>query len=110
MQNPNDEFFDELILNGFIEPAAFDSESGEMLYSFTEKARIEMPDMQRQADEYFHSMIMFFWENGFISMDMDSSNPTVSLTQKSFDEAEINNLSADQKVSLNIIKEALRIQ
>jgi hypothetical protein len=107
--DPSEDMLDELILQGLVEVAGIDSDTGEMLYGFTEKAKIEMPHIQREAEEFFNSLIMYFWETGFISMNMSEPNPAVSLTEKAFDQEAIASLSTEHRSALNIIKDALRI-
>lgn len=107
---PDDKYFEELILDGIIEPAAMDMETGEMLYSFTESAIASRPELKRQADEEFHSFLMFFWENDFISMNMMLDSPMVSITPKALDKDQVSKLSQEQQAMLRIIISALRIQ
>lgn len=108
--NPDDEILNGLILDGLVEVAAMDMETGEMLYAFTEKAKEEVPDLFRQAEDFFNQLIMFFWEQGFISMDIGSENPVVSITEKALDPTEVAKLSKENQQALRIILEALRIQ
>lgn len=112
MQSNSDseDLIDQLILDGMVEVSAIDSQTGEMLYAFTDKAREQMPDMQRHAEKIFDDMIMFFWEKGFISMNIDAPNPTISVLPKALDEEEVSNLSVEQRVALKIILDALRIR
>jgi hypothetical protein len=106
----SDDMLEQLILDGMVEVSALDSETGEMLYAFTDKAREQMPEMQRQAEKVFDELIMFFWENGFLSMNVDAPNPVIRVLPKALDEEEVSKLSVDQRVALRIILEALRIQ
>ncbi len=106
----SEDMLEQLILDGMVEVSALDSETGEMLYAFTDKAREQMPEMQRQAEKVFDELIMFFWENGFLSMNIDAPNPVIGVLPKALDEEEVSKLSVDQRVALRIILEALRIQ
>lgn len=107
--NPSEDMLDQLILDGIVEPAGIDMETGDMLYSFTEKGKTEIPAVRQEAERYFDAVIMYFWENGFVSMDVAEKNPTISITQKALDETEIAKLSSEMKQALNVIKDALRI-
>lgn len=109
-KDSSEDMLDQLILEGLVEVAAIDSGTGEMLYSFTEKAREELPEVQRQAEELFNSMIMFFWEHGFLSMNIDEANPVIRVTPKALDDDEVEKLSAEHRQALAIILEALKIQ
>lgn len=106
----SEDMLDQLILDGLVEVSALDAETGEMLYAFTDKAREKMPEMQRQAEKVFDEMIMFFWENGFISMNVDAPNPVIGVLPKALDEEEVSKLSVDHRIALKIILEALRIR
>ena len=66
--------------------------------------------MQRHAERIFDEMIMFFWENGFISMNVGDPNPVVGILPKALDEEEVSKLSVDHRVALRIILDALRIR
>jgi len=110
MPNPNEEYFEELILSGVIEPSAIDSATGEMLYSFTDAAMVANPNLKTQLEEEFHSFIMFFWEKGFISMNPMLDSPSISITPKALDQHEVGKLPFEYQATLKIILEALRIQ
>jgi DNA-binding PadR family transcriptional regulator len=107
--NPSEDILDRLILDGMVEVAGIDSDTGDMLYSFTEKAREELPEVRDAAEAYFNSIIMYFWENDFISMNLEDENPVVRLKDKAFDESQVELLSSEMKTALNLIKDALRI-
>ncbi len=107
--NPSEDMLDQLILDGIVEPAGIDMDTGDMLYSFTEKGKTEIPAVRQEAEKYFDAVIMYFWENGFVSMDVAEKNPTISITEKALDETEIAKLSSEMKQALNVIKDALRI-
>ena len=97
---------DNLILNGALEPAGIDIESGEMLYNFTEKLQEVDPLMHDEFQRYFTSETMALWEHGFIDMDLTLDHPVVHLTQKAFDAREVMKLEKDHQYSL---KEIIRI-
>lgn len=111
MQNNDrsEEILDELILDGLVEVSGMDLDTGEMLYAFTEKARQEIPHIEEEASRFFNELIIYFWETGFIAMDMTQANPTVSLTEKAFDQDAVANLSTEHRSALNVIKDALRL-
>lgn len=105
----SEDILDRLILDGMVEVAGIDSDTGDMLYSFTQKAREELPEVKDAAEAYFNSIIMYFWENGFISMNIEDESPVVSLNEKAFDQHEIELLPSEMKTALNLIKDALRV-
>lgn len=108
--NPSDEIINDMILDGLVEPAAMDMETGEMLYSFTDKAREEMPDLWAHAQRAFGEMITYFWENGFVNINMADADPMVTVAPKALDPAEVEKLSPDLRQALRVILEALRIR
>jgi hypothetical protein len=97
---------DNLILNGALEAAGIDIETGEMLYNFTEKLKDVDPLMHDEFQRYFSSETMALWEHGFIDMDLTLDEPIVSLTQKAFDANEVMRLEKNHQYTL---KEIIRI-
>lgn len=96
---------EELILNGVVEVAGVDAETGEFLYNFTPKLKEVMPELWNERLDFIHGEIMFFWENGFIEAeDMDTINPKVFLTDLANDEDAIAELPKDKQESLREIK------
>ncbi len=96
----NDSPIDRLILSGAVEVAGVDMETGEFLYTFTEKLAQFSPPLHRRITNYIHNELMFLWENGFIEMDIAHHNPTVRLTEKALDETKTRSLSPDKLASL----------
>lgn len=106
----SEDYLDEMILDGLVEVAGLDADTGEMLYSFTSKAAEVIPTLAAEAEKFFQKVIMYFWENGFILMDVTEESPTVTVTEKALDPAEVENLSVEYRQALNLILEALRIR
>ena len=100
--NDND-MIDDLILNGAIEVAGIDPETGELLYNFTEKLQEVAPYIYDIVMSEFRKDLLFFWENGFIDMDITNENPVVTITDKALDPVETEWLSKDQKIKLEDI-------
>jgi hypothetical protein len=96
--DPEDNVFEELLLNGAIEIVGIDEQSGEMLFNFTEKLKDVDPFLYEKMNDFFYQELLGLWEKGFISMDITQKNPKVSLTQKALDEIEVNNLTTDQRI------------
>jgi hypothetical protein len=96
---------EELILNGVVEVSGIDSETGEFLYSFTNRLYEVMPAFFSDRLDFVKAEMAFFLELGFVEVDdPDAENPIVFLTDKSFDEDEIGNLSPKKQRSLEQIK------
>ena len=96
---------EELILNGVVEVAGPDAESGEFLYNFTPKLRELMPELWNDRLDFIHNEIMYFWEKGFIDAEhMDDVNPVVLLTDLAHDEDAISELPPEKQESLREIK------
>ena len=106
----SEDYLDKMILDGLVEVAGIDANTGEMLYSFTSKAAEVLPGLAAEAENFFQRVIMYFWENEFISMDVTEESPTVTITEKALDPAEVKKLSAEYQQALNLILEALRIR
>jgi hypothetical protein len=96
---------EELILNGVVEVAGVDSETGEFLYNFTPKLREVMPELWNERLDFIHEEVMYFWELGFLDVgEMDTKNPIIFLTEMALDEEEISKLPTDKQESLREIK------
>lgn len=96
----NKNIIDDLILNGAVEVAGVDPETGELLYNFTDKLKQIAPDIYKLVIEEFKRDILFFWEYGFIDMDVTIENPVVTINQKALDPAHTEWLTKEQKVKL----------
>jgi hypothetical protein len=105
-----DESLEDLILRGYVEVSGIDSQTGNILYSFTDLAREEMPNLQKEFEEEFHRNIMYFWEQGFLDMNVFEENPMIRLNPKALDKSAVESLSIEQLQALKIIINALRIQ
>jgi F0F1-type ATP synthase epsilon subunit len=100
-----DPSIEELILSGVVEFSGVDSETGEFLYSFTNKLHEIMPDYFNDRLDFVKSEMAFFLETGFIEVDdPEAKNPIIFLTDKAFDEDEISELSPSKQKSLKEIK------
>ena len=97
---------DDLILEGGLEIAGIDPDTGEMLYKFTSKVKDLMPELYEEHMNMVNFEIMSLWEKGYVNIDLLAEDPGVSLTSKSLDQSEINKLSREERWSL---EELLRI-
>ena len=102
-----DEFIDYLILEGAVEVAGIDKDTGEFLYSFTEKLAEVDPEMYRKSIEMFQSMVRQLWQKGFLDMNIEDANPTVRLNEKAFDPVARATLNAEEESALNTIIHAM---
>jgi hypothetical protein len=100
-----DPSIEELILNGVVEVSGINSDTGEFLYSFTNKLPEVMPELVNERLEQMRHEISFFLEIGFLEInDPDAENPIIFLSDKAFDEEEISQLSTQKQKSLKEIK------
>lgn len=100
-----EKLIDNLILAGAVEPAGMDSDTGEMLYSFTPKIDEVFPKMSEVIHDHFHSVVMSLWTKGFVNITLDEKDPDVSLTDMYKNEQAVSQLSAIEKTVLkNIIQ------
>lgn len=98
---------EDLILNGALEPAGIDPDTGEMLYTFTNKLSHVHPVLAREVENMVDSHVMKLWELGMVSMNVMEKNPTVQLTPKAFNPEIINSLDDDISYTLKEIKRHL---
>lgn len=104
--NDPDEIIDNLILNGGLEFAGIDQETGEVLYRPTSILRNIDPKLSDEMSSYFSATTMKLWEKGFIDMDVTVADPLVKLSEKSFDLELINSLEKDERI---VIREIIRV-
>jgi hypothetical protein len=98
---------EDLILSGAVEPAGLDPETGEMLYTFTNKLEEVSPMLHREVANMFDYHMMQLWEVGMVNMNVMDKNPIVTLTPKAFDEESIKSLDKDLSFILKEIKRGL---
>lgn len=104
------ENIDDLILAGAIEVAAVDSNTGELLYQFTDKLKEINPELYRRHKDQVHRELMYFWEKGFLNIyDFSEENPAIALTRKAFDQDALNELSNHERAALEEIKRVLKV-
>lgn len=99
----SEDMMEQLILDGSAEFAGIDIESGDMLYNFTSKLQKLHPEISNEVEKYFHSYIMKLWEKGFLEMDILDSDPTVKLTELSYDEAALSSLDTTERRTLQAV-------
>jgi hypothetical protein len=98
--------FEELILSGSLEASGMDLETGEMLYTFTDKLKDFSPGLHKEFSNYFYQEMMSLWELGFIDIDLTEDDPHVRITEKALNIEETKSL---EKNTLYSLREILRI-
>lgn len=106
MSDQADNIIEDLILNGALEFAGIDIETGEPLYNFTDRLKYINPALHNEYSKYFSVEVMELWERGFLNMDVTDENPTVTLTPKALNPESIKNLDKNHQYTL---KEIVRI-
>ena len=107
MESEEEKIINELILDGGLEVAAMDEDTGELLYSFTPKIKELMPDLYEEHIENVNSEVMNLWEKGFINLDLFEKDPVITLSEKAFNKQELDKLSPKDQWSLHEIKRIL---
>lgn len=105
--DPIDETIEALILSGAIEVAGIDSVTGQPLYKFNNSIKYIMPELYEEHLNEVNRDIMILWEQGFVDIDLLSEDPLVTLTDKAFDDVEIEKISRELQISLVEIKRLL---
>ena len=105
----SDEFddVDRLILNGGLEFAGSDSETGEPLYRPTDRLKELDERLSQDLSIYFSDITLKLWEKGFIDMDVTERDPLVKIGPKGLDIAAIKSLDKDERVVIEEIIKAL---
>lgn len=104
MSDPIDDKIEQLMLDGVLEVAGIDIETGEPLYNFTHKLKEYDPNLYDIHNNYFFQDLTNLWEKGFVDIDFFQDDPTVTITEKVWNEDETQKLSDEEKRSLNEVK------
>lgn len=107
LMDPIDETIDMLISVGAIEQVGLDPISGLPTYVFTPIIKDIMPELYEEHLNEINRSMMALWEKRFVDMDLLSDNPQVTLTDKAFDDDEIEGLSQEMQIALLEIKRLL---
>jgi hypothetical protein len=88
MIDRNNEMFERLILKGAVEPAGMDSDTGEMLFSFSKNLKEVSPSLAKLVEDKFAATTMNLWSKGFIELkyENDSEDPLIFLTERCSDD------------------------
>jgi len=105
MKNYDDsEMINKLILDGGLEVAAMDNDTGELLYSFTPKIKEIMPELYQEHMHNVNSEIMNLWEKGFINLDLFQPDPVITLTIKALNLGGLLcHIESEQKVLTDVL-------
>ena len=107
MTSSEDELIKNLILEGALEVAGLDSESGELLYSITPKMKDFMPDMYQDHLTQTNRDILNLWEKGYVNINFLENNPMVTISEKGLDKKEVAKLSKQEIWAFEEIKRLL---
>ena len=100
MNNEEDQLIEKLILDGGLEAAGIDQETGEILYSFTPKIQKLMPNLYDEHLNEVNANVMNLWEKGFIDIDFFVKDPLITLTEKALNQKNIEELSKQERWNL----------
>ena len=105
--DPIDETIEALILSGAIEISGIDEKTGQPLYKFSPAIKKIMPELYNEHLNEINRDIMGLWEKGFLDVDFLEQDPSVRLTDKAFNDIEIEKISREEQISLIEIKRLL---
>jgi hypothetical protein len=97
-----------LVMSGYLDMVGIDENSGEFLYSVSPELKEMIPHFAEMMEQAFLADLQSLWVSGFLKMDITELNPTVSLTALAFDEEAVKGLPAEEQLTLNLIKQAMR--
>jgi hypothetical protein len=106
MMDEESKIIEDLILQGALEVAGIDLDTGEPLYNFTNKLQSINPELHNEFSKYFSSETIALWEYGFLDMDITDINPVVRVTKKAFDPESVAKLNKGHQYTL---KEIIRV-
>jgi hypothetical protein len=105
--DPVDETIEALILTGAIEIAGVDPKTQQTLYKFSPIIQKIMPELYNEHLNEINRDIMGLWEKGFLDVNFLEEDPSVRLTDKAFNDGEIEKISREEQISLLEIKRLL---
>jgi hypothetical protein len=106
----SEKMIDFLILSGALEPSGVHEETGELLFSFTEKLEEVSPEIFKKLTDSFQLEILDLWEKGFVEVDITAESPMVSLTEKALDLEARAELPEYQEATLESVIRAMENQ
>jgi hypothetical protein len=108
MNNSEDELIKNLILEGALEVAGVDSETGEFLYAITSKMKEIMPDMYEDHLKTVNRDLLNLWEKGYVNIDFFLPDPVVTISEKGINKDEISKLTKPEIWALEEVKRLLQ--
>jgi hypothetical protein len=108
MSNKEDELIKNLILQGALEVAGLDSETGEFLYAITSRMKEIMPDMYEDHLTTVNRDLLNLWEKGYVNIDFLMADPVVTISEKGLDKSEISKLTKPEIWALEEVKRLLQ--
>jgi hypothetical protein len=95
------EMIDALILQGALEIEGIDQDSGQMIFSMTDKMEKIAPEIYKEFEEELYRTVMSLWEKGLVQMNVMDIEPTVAPTEFGLDRRTWKGLSSEE---LNVMK------
>jgi hypothetical protein len=108
MNSNEDELIKNLILQGALEVAGVDSETGELLYGVTSTMKEIMPDLYEDHLKEVNRGLLNLWEKGYVNIDFLLPDPIVTVSEKGLDKDEISKLTKTEIWALEEVKRLLK--
>ena len=108
MSSNEDELIENLILQGALEVAGLDAETGEFLYAVTSKMKEVMPDLYEDHLKTVNRDLLNLWEKGYVNIDLFLPDPIVTISKKGLDKNEISKLTKPEIWALEEVKRLLK--
>jgi len=103
----NQDLIDTLILEGALVISGVDSDTGDIVYTFTDKLKEMAPDLYDGFIEMIQQSVMSLWEKGFVNMNVTEQNPKVSLTKMTLNKEAWNILNDTEIQTIKALMRAL---
>jgi hypothetical protein len=108
MSSNEDDLINNLILQGALEVAGLDAETGEFLYAITSRMKEIMPDMYEDHLRTVNRDLLNLWEKGYVNIDLFLPDPVVTISEKGLDKDEISKLTKPEIWALEEVKRLLK--
>jgi len=108
MSSNEDDLINNLILQGALEVAGLDAETGEFLYAITSRMKEIMPDMYEDHLRTVNRDLLNLWEKGYVNIDLFLPDPVVTISETGLDKDVISKLSKPEIWALEEVKRLLK--
>ena len=102
MIDPKD-IIDALILQGALQIEGVDQDSGQTVFSVTDKMEEIAPEIYNEFQESLYQTVLSLWEKGYLNMNIMDQEPEVYPTEEALDRNTWKGLSYEELSVMNTV-------